>query len=262
MLVNSHFSTPGAKKSYTSSSLLRALDMLDVAASGPIALAELAARLHLTRSTAYRIASALVERGLLKHNSRKGYQLGPRLLALGCRAQESTNLVAIAQPVLDQLSSETSDAINLAIRDGDDLLYIARSDGRRRLAVRHSVDDRNLITATALGRALLWDRPIQEWRSFFPHEDPAHMYSMGFASHFEDEEDAICCVAAPIRGASGEIVAALSLSSARHYMPATRVETVGRLISRGAATISQELGWRDRPARVGLPGALILNPSE
>jgi len=237
---------PDRGKSYASSSLLRALDVLDVVSAGPTALADLAERLSLTRSTAYRLAAALADRGLLRHNSRKGYQLGPRILALGYQARESIDLLATAQPVLDALSLETEDATNLAIRDGDDVVYIARSPGRRRLVVRHDLDDRNRIDATALGRALLWDASDQEWQSTFPGEGREQARALGFARHFDEHDDAICCVATPIRDASGKVVAALSLSSAQQYMPEARMETTGRLVADAAKAISRQMGWTAR----------------
>ncbi|MGH1556703.1 helix-turn-helix domain-containing protein [Caulobacter segnis] len=77
------------KAERVSQTLLRALDILDAARGGPIALTELERRLGLTRSTAHRLASALVDRRLLTHDARKGYRLGPKLMDLGW-AREAT----------------------------------------------------------------------------------------------------------------------------------------------------------------------------
>src|SRR3546814_9076062 len=63
-----------------SQTLLRGLDILDQVVDGPIALAELSARMGLTRSTTHRLATALIDRGLLIFMPRKGYRLGPKLL--------------------------------------------------------------------------------------------------------------------------------------------------------------------------------------
>lgn len=254
---------PHSKTSYVSSSLSRALDIIDAASARPIALSDLADRLGLTRSTAYRLASALVARGLLIHNSRKGYQLGPKILALGYRAKESIKLVDVAQPVLDALSEETNDATNLAIRDGLDIIYVARSPGSRRLALRHDLNARNRLEATALGRALLWDAPAEEWRSLFPEEPQDDMHGDGFARHDEDGESDICCVAAPVRGASGQVIAALSLSSAKNYMPQARFEMVGKCVAEAATAISRELGWEPREERVSdLPTGRVRQSAE
>src|SRR3546814_17267789 len=66
-----------------SQTLLRGLDILDQVVDGPIALAELSARMGLTRSTTHRLAPALIDRGFLLFLPRKGYRLGPKLPHLG-----------------------------------------------------------------------------------------------------------------------------------------------------------------------------------
>ena len=227
----------------SSQTLTRALDILDAARGGPIVLTELERRLGLSRSTVHRLATALVERRLLTHDARKGYRLGPKLVGLGFQARESTSLAAIAQPVLDALSQSMDDATNLAVRDGDDIVYIARSPSRRRVAVRHQVGDRNLIADTALGRALVLDASAEDWRTYFPHEDQQAAAGVGYARHLDEEGDCICCVAAPIRDASGATIAALSLSSIPQYMSEGRLEIAGGHVVAAADTISRRLGW-------------------
>ncbi len=231
------------KAERVSQTLLRALDILDAARGGPIALTELERRLGLTRSTAHRLASALVERRLLTHDSRKGYRLGPKLMDLGFQARESTNLAAVAQPFLDAVAQEMDDATNLGVRNGDDVIYIARSPSRRRVAVRHQVGDRNLIANTALGRALMLDAPEEAWSAYFPHEDQGEARANGFVRHFDEAGDCIRCLAAPIRDASGAIVAAISLSSVPQYMDDARMVLASRSVIEAADQISRRLGW-------------------
>lgn len=234
----------GARTDGVSQSLLRALDILDAVSTGPATLLELTERLELTRSTAYRLANALVQRGLLLHDDRKGYRLGPKVLRLGSQARESTSLIAIAQPVLDTLSLETNDATNLGVRDGVDVVYVARAPSRRALAVRHQLGDRNRVDGTALGRALLADAAREVWTANFPDERQEDLAALGFARHHGEDGDRICCLAAPIRDASGDVVAALSLSSVPQYLPEEQIGATGRLVVGAAQAISRRLGWR------------------
>jgi len=235
--------TPETKTEKASQTLMRALDILDAARGGPVALTELEHKLGLTRSTAHRLASALVDRRLLTHDPRKGYRLGPKLMNLGFQAQESTSLAAVSQPFLDALAQEMDDATNLAIRDGDDVVYIARSPSRRRVAVRHQVGDRNRVSNTALGRALLLDAPQDAWSVYFPDEDQRAARSQGLGRHFDEAGDCIRCVAAPIRDASGAIVAAMSLSSIPQYMDEARMELASQGVIDATIGISRRLGW-------------------
>lgn len=232
------------KAERSSQTLTRALDILDAVRGGPINLPDLERQLGLSRSTVHRLATALVERRLLSHDHRKGYRLGPRLMDLGFLAHEATDLAAVAQPTLDAISQRLDEATNLAVRHGDDVVYIARSPSRRRgVMVRHRVGDRNRIRDTALGRALMLDAPQDIWDDYFRPEELRLATRERFTRHIDENGDRIYCVASPIRDASGAIVAALSLSSIPQYMTPERLEEGGRSVIEGAATISRRLGW-------------------
>src|ERR1700729_4080862 len=66
----------------------------------------------------------------------------------------------------------------------------------------------------------------------------------GFTFDLEENEASIRCVAAPVRDASGAIVAALSVASTIPYMPSERMEELIPVVQRQARAISEELGWR------------------
>ncbi|WP_242154046.1 helix-turn-helix domain-containing protein [Sphingomonas sp. BAUL-RG-20F-R05-02] len=69
----------------------RALDILDAIAERPMKLPELAVQVGLSTTTCYRLANALVSRGLLSTSGRSGYALGDRVAELGAalKAQRS-----------------------------------------------------------------------------------------------------------------------------------------------------------------------------
>jgi DNA-binding IclR family transcriptional regulator len=142
---------------------------------------------------------------------------------------------------------------------GQDVLYVAQVPGRRRLEIRHRVGDRNRIRDTALGRALMLDETPARWAGLFA-EDPASAEASaflrdmetargtGYALHLEDGGDSIRCIAAPIRDASGAIVAALSLSSVPQYMDLARMTALAPRVVEAALEIGQALGFN--PARL------------
>lgn len=65
-------SAPESKSAPGSQTLLRGLDVIEAVAGGPITLADLAAKLGLTRSTTHRLAAALAERRYLSFAPRLG----------------------------------------------------------------------------------------------------------------------------------------------------------------------------------------------
>ena len=246
-----------------SQTLLRGLDVIEAVVDGPVPLDKLAARLGLTRSTAHRLATALVERRYLSFAPRMGYQLGAKLLELGFHAQRQTDMLQRAQPHLEALAAESEDTVHLGVLDHERALYLAKIPGRRRIEISSRVGERHPLTSTGLGKALLLDDTPEHWRKLFEQDQasgsPPARYeewlarmrgyvSAGRTFDLEENEDLIRCVAAPIRDASGGIVAALSVSSAAQYMSDERMEALSKDVLAAAAAISSDIGW---PGEVG-----------
>lgn len=253
-----------------SQTLLRGLDVLDAVAEGAIGLAELAKELGLTRSTTHRLAAALVERRYLTLTPREGYSLGPKLLELGFLAQRQRDLFRVARPHLEALSALTEDTVHMGVLDNDRALYLDKLPGRRRIEISSRVGDRQPVTSTGLGKALILDEGEQRWRELFNRETrgkastealQAWLERMrdyaakGYAFDLEENEDRIRCVAAPIRDVTGRIVGAISVSGAAQYMVDERMKALTADVKASAEAVSRDLGWRPpsddaaRPAR-------------
>lgn len=241
-----------------SQTLQRGLDLLDRVVDGPVKLADLSERMGLARSTTHRLANALVERGFLTFLPREGYQLGPKLLHLGFLAQSQTDLVQIARPHLEALATASEDTVHLGRLDQDHALYLDKIPGRRRVEISSRIGDRHPLTLTGLGKSLLLDDGETVWRRLFDAENPNDgrhadyplwldrmqgYVSEGRSFDLEENEDQIRCVAAPIRDASGAIVAAISVSSAAQYMDNERMAALSVDVRETARSISTDLGW-------------------
>lgn len=254
--------TTATKSPSGSQTLFRGLDLLDVVAeSGTIGLPALAKQLGLTRSTTHRLATALVERRLLSQAPREGYSLGSKLLELGYLASQQMDLPRLARPHLEKLLDELEDTIHLGVLDEDRALYLDKLTGRRRINISSRVGDRQPVRSTGLGKALVLDETEARWRELYRLEGPpapgapdeeqwiAWMqdYSKrGVAFDLEENEDRIRCVAAPIRGAAGQIVAAISVSGAAQYMDDARMSTLVEDVREAANAIGRDLGWNGK----------------
>jgi DNA-binding IclR family transcriptional regulator len=245
--------------------LLRGLAILEAAAGGARDLRSIGAALGTTRSTTHRLVSSLVQARYLRQVG-GGYLLGPKLIELGTIALEQMPLTAVARPHLEVLAEHTHDTIHLGVRDGDDVLYIDKIPGTRGLEMRSRVGHRMPLASTGIGKAMMLDLPPQTWSklleashrvlakvSFRPDHQPdidtfvqrmTRYAQGGFTFDLEENEASIRCVAAPVRDASGAIVAALSVASTIPYMPPERMEELIPVVQREARAISQELGWR------------------
>jgi DNA-binding IclR family transcriptional regulator len=250
-----------------SQALMRALDIIDAASGDPVDLQRLAGAVGLTRSTAHRLASTLVARDYLRFMPGEGYTLGPKLLELGYRAGAQRPLTRTARPHLDRLAYETGDTVHLGVLEGDWALYLDKIPGKRRFEISSRVGERHPVWSTGLGKALILGCEETLWDHFFaigtargPRRDSdkqAWLERMrdyaarGYAFDLEENEPQVRCVAAPIRSASGETVAAISVSSAAHYMDDARMEALTKLVTVTADAISGELGWRGQNDRAG-----------
>ena len=214
----------------------------------------MADELSLTKSTAHRLATSLVERGYLSTVPRGGYRLGPRLLDLGSRAQRQLDLVQVARPYLETLARGSGDTVHLGILSGDEALYLDKISGNRRIEISSRVGERQPLTTTGLGKALLLDESPERWSARFRAEQPAgdaatwlhrmEGYAVGgHAFDLEENEDRIRCVAAPIRGAGGAIAGAISVSGAAQYMDDARMDALALEVRATADAIGMGLGW-------------------
>jgi DNA-binding IclR family transcriptional regulator len=244
-----------------SQTLIRGLDVLEAVSLGARSLADLVNVLGLHRSTVYRIAATLVQRRYLSWMPGIGYALGPKALEIGYQARTQLNIPLLARKELEKLAAETEDTVHLGILDGTRAIYLDKISGRRRVDISSRVGERQPLRSTGLGKALLLDEDEARLREFYQSEDGSgnsfalseavwiermRDYSRrGIAFDFEESEDRIRCVAAPVRDVTGRISAAISVSSAAHYMNDRRMSSLAAQVLLAAKSISRELGWEE-----------------
>ena len=247
--------------------LVRGLEVVNAVADGASTLADLAAAIGLNRSTTHRLASTLVELRYLEYSRNDGYALGPKLLQLGYIAGRRKDLPRVAREHLEALSTSTRDTVHIGILDGDRALYLDKIPGMRRVEISSQIGDRQPLRSTGLGKALILDATEQQWREYYDREARlGNRYDVpldewikrmreyakhGYAFDLEENEDRIRCVAAPIRGVSGSIVGAISVSSAAQYMDDLRMRGLTFEVRKAADAISTALGYSPETAKAG-----------
>jgi DNA-binding IclR family transcriptional regulator len=214
-----------------------------------LTLAALARRAGLPPATAHRLVGQLTSWGALEQSETGGYRIGLRLWEVACLAPRSSGLRRAALPFMEDLYETTHENVQLAVRDGLDTLYIELISGRSAVLVRTTVGSRWPLHATGVGLVLLAHAPaaVQEQvcaaplARFTRHTiaDPARLRATlaevrradAAVSDRQITDDAVS-VAAPIRDASGCVVAALSLvvpatANAAPLIPAVRMAARG-----------------------------------
>ncbi|UMP06889.1 IclR family transcriptional regulator [Amycolatopsis sp. EV170708-02-1] len=220
-------------------------------------LIELAAATGMPVSTVHRIAAELVELGALKKERDGVYRIGLRLWELGSLCPAPRTLRDVSLPFMQDLYEATAENVHLAVRDGDEALYLERVWGRRSVDVVSRVGGRSPLHATGVGKVLLAhaSRELQEsvlaagLKRYTPHtivmpgllmRSLREVRETGIARCAEELSLGTVSVAAPIFGPDRRVVAGLSVVShtVTHSRALTVVEPALRL---AALSISREL---------------------
>ena len=109
--------------------------------------------------TAHRLVGELVEWGALARSTSGEYVVGRRLWDLGLLAPVQAGLVETASPFLHDLYGATLATVHLAVRDGDEVLYLDRLRGNTSVPVVSTVGSRLPMHATGVGKVLLAHAP-------------------------------------------------------------------------------------------------------
>jgi DNA-binding IclR family transcriptional regulator len=194
----------------------KAATVLSALESGPATLAQLVAATHLARPTAHRLAVALEHHRLVTRDIQGRFILGPRLAELAAAAGED-RLLAAAGPVLAALRDHTSESAQLYRRQGDMRICVAAAE--RPVGLRDSIPVGAALTMAAGSAAhvlLAWEEPDRLHRGLHGAKFTATVLSgvrrRGWAQSVGEREPGVASVSAPVRGPSGRVVAAVSVS--------------------------------------------------
>ncbi len=214
----------------------------------PVALTDLASAAGLPKSTASRLVSALERRGLIEQDGERGrLRPGPAILRVAERGMLERNIVELARPTLDALAEASGETINLAVAGPDGVEHIAQVDSRhflgagqwlgRSVGYEHSANGKVFV---AFGRAPAGAASTRELQSVLRE---------GFATSIDELEVGLAAIAAPVRGARGQVIAALSISGPTLRMTPDRIVELRQVLITEAGTLSRRLGHREQGER-------------
>ncbi|HTF15191.1 MAG TPA: IclR family transcriptional regulator [Burkholderiales bacterium] len=228
-----------------------------------IGISDLAKRLGLAKSTVHRLASTLLEEGMLEQNPGDGkYHPGLALFELGTMVRRKMDFTTEARPFLRTLMEKTGETVHLAILDHDSILYIITHESKQALRMGSKVGTRAPVHSTAVGKALLAFLPEDELERIIlarglPASTPstivdgkalrrelAAVRARNYAVDDEESEIGLRSIAAPIRIYSGNVVAAISIAGPVHRMARKALLGWVRELVDAADAVSQRLGWQ------------------
>jgi len=196
------------------------------------------------KSQLSRTLRTLEEHGFVERDrDTLAYRLGWRLFALAARVTDS-RLVAAAPPVLRALVRELGESVHLSVRQGDQVLTLLSESPSSTLHAPGRVGGLTPLATTSAGRALVLDLEAQELEALGlagAADALAAARSLGYAIVREEFEPGLVAAAAPIRGVTGRIVAALNVSAPRVRFE-DRLEVAALRVVAAAGDLSAVLG--------------------
>lgn len=231
-----------------------------------IGISDLAKRLGLAKSTVHRLASTLLDQGMLEQNAGDGkYRLGLALFELGTLVRRKMDFTMEARPFLRTLMEKTGETVHLAILDHDSVLYIITHESKQALRMGSKVGTRAPVHSTAVGKVLLAFQPGEEIARIIARGLPAStpntivdvkalqrelelVRTRSYAMDDEESELGLRSIAAPIRNDSGNVIAAISIAGPVHRMTKKMLLGWVRELVAAAGAVSQRLGWSRFPA--------------
>lgn len=124
---------------------------------------QIAAATGLPRPTISRLSTNLAEVGYLEYSRERGqYRLGVSVLALGYAALTNIDIFQVARPYLQELADSEDALVLLSTRDGLAMVCTEVCYGRTMLTLRVGVGSRLVLSASAVGRALIGTLPAEQ----------------------------------------------------------------------------------------------------
>ncbi len=246
-------------------SAARVLDVLELLSSRPepIRLNELVARLGIPKSSAHALVTTLVARGYLSKDSGDRYAIVESFRqGFGWVGGFEGFLTSVSTPIVERIRDELNETVFICVRtEQQNARLIAKAVSRQ--PIRYDASDQGSLPGygTVMGRVLLaWQSPDKVDAYFartelrpFNDKTPtteaqiraaiAKIRQDGYGTIVDEYSTGGAGIAAPIRNASGDVVAVLDIATVTARYDLRRAEMLAAVLN-GAARISARLGYR------------------
>jgi IclR family transcriptional regulator, pca regulon regulatory protein len=198
--------------------------------SPQMTISQLSIKTGLSRAAVRRCLYTLTKLGFAGAEDGSRYSLRPRMLTLSHTYTTSNTLSTAAQPILERMSATLRESFSVATLDGEDIVYIARTQVNRVMAVDLHIGSRLPAYCTSMGRILLAWLPTEQLEQYLakvnliPHTTRTitsieklrlalrNIRRNGYAICDQEYEVGLRSLAVPVYSSTGRVVATLNLS--------------------------------------------------
>jgi IclR family transcriptional regulator, KDG regulon repressor len=249
----------------TVQSVDRTFDILELLAANPngLSVGSVGSRLDLHKSTVSRLLQVLKHRGYVDKDPSTGqYRIGLKIIELASSQLENVELRLEARGPMQTLAQATGQTVFLAVERGTEAVYIDKTEAYDSLKRYTIIGTSVPLYCTALGKALLMEKPEAELTAFLeaanlvprgPNTllDPDRIKAdlrtcaaRGYTIDDEENEAGVRCIGAPVYDYLTRTVAAVSVSGTTESILESAAAEIGRCVREAALEISKRLGYR------------------
>lgn len=222
-------------------------------------LSEVARAVDMNRATTRRFLLTLVDLGYLETDGKR-YSLTPKVMTLGYNYLSSLPWWQIANPLAEEVSRNLSESCSIGVLTGDQLIFVARAQGPRALAINLTPGRVVPVHAAAIGRVLLAEMEASDVDAFVERNPliPLTPYTVtdtdalkaslrqvkqdGYAVVNQELEIGLLAVAVPLRDKYGRVIAAIGVSTQAQRRTMAEIENeVLPTIQKAAAKLRARL---------------------
>jgi IclR family KDG regulon transcriptional repressor len=222
---------------------------------------ELAQHLRIHKTTVHKVLATYQQWGLIQQDrTTRRYRLGLRLLELAQAVSPVTGLRDAARPELERLVALSGETAKLSVADQSESVVIEAVEGREQMRMTGQVGMRNPLYAGASNKLLLAYMPPATAARIVadtaPLEHPARtqpqlfwaevaaIADAGCAMSSSEVERGVTAVSAPVRDATGQVVASVSIVGPSARLSEERMQSLIEPVRTAAAAISARLGFQ------------------
>lgn len=248
----------------TDKAFIKGLNLITALAQSdqPRGITSLAEQLGLTKSNVHRLLNTLHSYGFVTQVETKGsYKLTTRLWELGSNVVTRFDYVQIAREHMPDLAEKVGETVHLSTLDGYEVIYLDKIESRHAVRSYTRIGSRAPAWCVATGKAMLAWQPAAviaglapQLTAFTPaslttipevEAEFASIREQGFAVNRGEWRLDVAGLAAPIRGASGDVVAAIGISGPVVRMKPREIKEFAPEVINVARAISLALGYRN-----------------
>jgi DNA-binding IclR family transcriptional regulator len=233
---------------YDNQATKKALYLLEAVcdSQGPVGLTELASRLELSRTTAFRHLKVLERNGFVLQMADRRYLPGFMVFRLGRRERQWRTNRYLATPLIRRLAHETGMTVHLGALEGSQVIYLMKISPTEDYAVFTREGMRLDAHATALGKAMHAFQNEDDVRAIYRYRrlerytqntittieallgELRQIRKTGFAIERGESVPGLVCVAVPIVNTLGTSNMALSVSAPASRLTEHKIGWLGK----------------------------------